>query len=98
MSHTTVRISESTHHLLKDLAIEEKRPMLAVLTQAVEEYRRRRFLESVNAAYAELRQDAEAWSDHLAERREWDVAILDGLAEDEIATEVSRPSTKRRRR
>ena len=89
MPQRSVRISETTYRQLEDLAIVEKRPMPAVLAQAVEEYRRRRFLESVNAAYAALRQDAEAWGDREAERGEWDGALLDGLAGDEMPTEGS---------
>ena len=37
------------------------------------------FLDEVNAAYARLRADPEAWDEELAERRLWDRTIGDGL-------------------
>jgi predicted transcriptional regulator len=81
--NTTVRIGEEAHLLLRSLAKEEKRPMLAILEQAIEEYRRRRFLESVNDAYATIRRDDRAWTNLAAERGEWDGALLDGLPDHE---------------
>ncbi len=80
--NTTVRIDEASHQLLRSLAKEEKRPMLAILAQAIEDYRRKRFLESVNDAYASIRSDDRAWSELAAERGEWDGALLDGLPEE----------------
>ncbi len=84
--NTTVRIGEEAHHLLRSLAKTEKRPMLAILEQALEEYRRRRFLESVNDAYASIRNDDRAWTELAAERGEWDEALLDGLPDEDSAS------------
>jgi hypothetical protein len=58
----------------------EGKPMLALLDEAVEALRRRRFLEQVNAAYAILRTDSRAWEAIDGERRAWDVTLSDGLA------------------
>ncbi len=52
MGHTTVRISTEAQRLLRELAEEEKQPMQAILERALEAYRRKRFLEQVNEAYA----------------------------------------------
>lgn len=80
MSYTTVRISGGAHRTLKELAASDARSMQALLDEAIEALRRKRFLERVNQAYAELRRDATAWSAVEAERQEWDSALLDGLS------------------
>lgn len=80
MSYTTVRISGGAHKTLKELAASDARSMQALLDEAIEALRRKRFLERVNQAYAELRRDATAWSAVEAERQEWDSALLDGLS------------------
>ncbi len=85
MGQTTVRITERTRDRLRELAREEGLTMQAVLDRAVEEHRRRRFLERVNAAYAELREDADEWQALLAEREEWEATLGDGLPPEEEA-------------
>jgi predicted transcriptional regulator len=79
MGHTTVRVSEATRDLLRRLAAREGTAMQTVLERALEGYRRRRFLEEVNAGYASLRADRRAWSRVQAERRTWDATLADGL-------------------
>jgi len=79
MAHTTVRITQNARSVLKDLAREERTPMQAVLEKAVEEYRRKRFLESINSAYAALRSDDQAWAEVERERAVWDQTVADGL-------------------
>ena len=80
MGNTTVRVSESTREILREMAQIEGKPMQAVLEEAVEALRRKRFLEEVNAAYASLRVDAKAWAAIEGERRAWDGTLLDGLS------------------
>ncbi len=53
--------------------------MQSMVDEAVELYRRRRFLEDVNAAYTPLRQNAETWREVERERSEWDAALGEGL-------------------
>lgn len=53
--------------------------MHSILEKTVEEYRRRHFLEDVNAAYAALRKDPEVWKAVEEERSDWDVTLGDGL-------------------
>lgn len=79
MGHTTVRISDSTREILREMARTEGRPMQALLQEAVEALRRKRFLEDVNAGYASLRGDAKAWAAFEKEQRTWDGTLLDGL-------------------
>lgn len=60
-----------------------------MLEKAVEEYRRKRFLEDLDAAYAELQEDPEAWDAYQAELKVWDATLMDGLP-DEIWDQESR--------
>lgn len=79
MSDTTVRISGSTHTLLKQLAEAEGTSLQGLLGRALEAYRRQRFLERVNDAYAALRADSDASAAHAAESAEWEATLADGL-------------------
>jgi len=62
--------------------------MQAVLEKAVEEYRRRHFLERVSLAYERLREDPEAWREMQAENAAWEETLKDGLAQDESWTQA----------
>jgi predicted transcriptional regulator len=79
MASTTVRVSEHTHQLLRELATATGEPMQKVLERAVEHYRREQFFAELNAAYARLQADPVAWEEELAERAEWDAVVADGL-------------------
>src|SRR5205809_5646415 len=87
MSAPTVPISEASHQILKELAEQTGQTMMDVLDKAVDAYRRKLFFEQMNAGYAELRADPEAWAEHLAERKQWDATLMDGLDPDEQWTE-----------
>ena len=75
---STVRVSESTRRALKDLSQTEQMPMQTLLERAVETYRRERFLEAANRAYAALKENPDAWKKELAERAIWDNSLIDG--------------------
>lgn len=77
---SSVRISDSSHQALKELADCEKAPLQTVLERAIENYRRQRLLEAANRQYAALRADASAWAKEQAERDDWDGVLADGLA------------------
>ena len=77
MASTTVRISTQTKKTVKKLAAKTGRKIQAVLDEAVELYRRQSFLEEANAAFANLRADAQAWSEEQEERAMWDTAASD---------------------
>ena len=59
------------------------RPAIVLPT---EEYRRQLLTEAAQA-YAELRQDPEAWAAELAERRALEGTLMDGLDPDEVWTD-----------
>lgn len=82
MASLTVRIGETTHKALRELAEQTGESMQAVLDVAIEEYRRKRFLESANTAFAALRNNPRAWKEEQEERHVWDATLSDGL-EDE---------------
>lgn len=75
----TVRLTDSSHRALRDLADIEKAPLQTVLERAIENYRRQRFLEAANRTYAALRNDPAAWKQEQEERNTWDRAVADGL-------------------
>jgi predicted transcriptional regulator len=79
MASETVRIDPDTHAKLKELADLTGEPMTSLLGKAVEAYRRQRFLEGLNADFAALRANPEAWAEELAERELWDATLSDGL-------------------
>ena len=79
----SVRISKATVAKLQLLADEKQLSVSAIIDAAVEEYRRQWIFDQADAAYRALRADPEAWAAELAERREWDVTLMDGLEDDE---------------
>lgn len=79
MQSSTIRISNTSHNILKELAARSGESMQAILDQAIEQYRRQVFLESANQAYAALRNNSEAWQAELEEREAWDVTLADTL-------------------
>jgi hypothetical protein len=83
MATTTVRVSRITHAALTALADEEDVSIQAVLERLVSEYQKKRLLELGNEAYARLRNDPDAWTEEINERRIWDATLSDGLSETE---------------
>ena len=79
MASLTVRIGEEAHRVLREIAERSRESMQAVLAKAIEEYRRKSFLESANAAFAALRKDPKAWRRAQEERAAWDVTLRDDL-------------------
>ena len=53
--------------------------MQTVLDEAIEHYRREKFLDEVNEAYARLRANPQAWEDEIVERKLWEGTLMDGL-------------------
>ena len=77
MAGATVRITESTHKLLKQMAKQAGKPMQLVLDEALEEHRRTCFLNEMNAAYSVLKADPQAWEEEQRERILWEAASAD---------------------
>lgn len=99
MAQTTVRITEEAREALREIAEEEGVSMQTVLSRAIETYRRRRFLDEVNAGFARLREEPGAWQTLDADRRTLDATIADGLPADEVWTDdgaVVEPKSRER--
>jgi predicted transcriptional regulator len=79
MPSTSIRIDEQALAVLRELARRQKQPVQTVLKQAIDSYRREKFLEDANAAFAALRSNPEAWSEEQQERDLWDRATDEGL-------------------
>jgi hypothetical protein len=90
MATPTISISESSQRLLQDLAARTGQTMSDVLDKALDAYRRKVFFDQLNAGYADLRADSEAWAAHEAERKMWDATLMDGLDPNERWTEDGR--------
>jgi hypothetical protein len=82
MASATVKIDAETYAKLKEAVAESGEPMIDVLAKAVETYRRRAFLEGLNADFATLQKDRQAWSEEQAERAAWDATLADDLEDD----------------
>lgn len=74
MSSTTVRISSATKSTLKVLSERTHQRMQEIVDEAIEQYRRRLFLEEANEGFAQLHADEERWAEELQERAAWDRA------------------------
>jgi predicted transcriptional regulator len=85
------RISERTHRTLKQLAAGTGRTFEQVIEDALALYEREQLLQGINAGYAALRADAQAWAAEQDERAIWDASIADGLdaASDDLEKEQS---------
>ena len=76
---TSVPISAASHQVLHELTQRTGRTAAEVLDRALDAYRRQVFLDEVNAGYAALRADPQAWAALEAERRSMAGCLMDGL-------------------
>jgi len=76
----TVPVTEETRLVLDELMSLDNAPVHDVLARAVEAYWNQRLHDASNDAYAELRQDPEAWAAFQEERIAWETTLMDGLA------------------
>lgn len=74
MPSVTVRIGDDTREILRLLVARTGRPAGEVIREAIEEYRRKCFLEDANRAFAALKANPRAWRREKAERKAWDDA------------------------
>ena len=90
MSAPTVRISEASHRILKELADQTGQTMMEVLDKALDAYRRKVFFEGLRADFAALKADPKAWAEEQEERKVWEATRMDGLEPGERWTEDGR--------
>ncbi|NSW91666.1 MAG: toxin-antitoxin system protein [Firmicutes bacterium] len=76
---TTIRVSRDVYNAIKYLAKQTNENMQDIVENAVNEYKKRRFFEEMNNAYAKLKSDPKAWDEEKKERELWDITLSDGL-------------------
>ncbi|MGA9381247.1 MAG: hypothetical protein WBV73_21020 [Phormidium sp.] len=79
MENCTVAIGSTSYKTLQEMAARSGESIQVILDKAIEQYRRQKFLEEANNAYAALRNNPEAWANEIEEREAWDVTLTDGL-------------------
>ena len=79
MPSATVRISSTTQRMLRELAANTGESMQSLLDKAIEAYRRERFLDQANEAFAALRRDPKKWKAELEERNAWDATLAENV-------------------
>ncbi len=79
MESRTIRINQKTHAMVRELAEQAETTMTAIVESAVQEYRAAQFWKEVNAGYAALKADPEAWAEYQEEIGAWDCTLADGL-------------------
>jgi hypothetical protein len=91
---STIDISPASRELLSELALKTGQSQSEVIDKALDVYRRQVFFDKLNAGYAALKADPQAWAEFQAEQKEWDDApINDTLANDERWTDDGNCST-----
>ena len=76
---TTVRIDDRSKALLKELAAAQQKTQQQILAEAIDKAWRQQILDAINADFARLRADKEAWADYQEEMKAWDCTLSDGL-------------------
>lgn len=82
-----LRIGDQTHEVLRELARLEGLSMQSVLDKALAEYQKKRFFDSLGAAFGALKNNAETWNEELQERQAWENTLSDDIESDEVWTE-----------
>jgi len=83
MASVTLRSDPITSQRLRNLAAQAGVSMREMLARIVEAYEAEQYIAELNAGYAELRKNPEAWAEELAEEALWDRTLMDGLEAEE---------------
>jgi hypothetical protein len=76
---STIRVSRSTHELLRDLAANSNTTIRAVVDEAVQDLQRKRFWADFNAVCEAIQADPVAWANLRREDADWEETLADGL-------------------
>ena len=79
---TTIRVAITDRDLAQELATRSGRSQMEIVHEALELYRRHQLLADMNRGFADLRRDADAWSEEMVERDVWDVTLGDATGGD----------------
>ncbi|HEY8750962.1 MAG TPA: hypothetical protein VIM11_23460 [Tepidisphaeraceae bacterium] len=78
-SNATIRLRPESHRVLKEIAQLTGESLQSALDRAIEDLRRKTYLEGLNADYAALRKDPKAWQEFQKELEDFDSTNNDGL-------------------
>ena len=78
----TIRVSRSTHELLRDLAGKSNTTITTVVDEAVRDLQRKKFWEDFNLACQAVQAKPAAWADLQREDAAWEATLADGLEEE----------------
>lgn len=81
-----IRISEEGYNLLVELSQEDKKSMAAFLEGLLLAEKKRRFFESINIGYDQLRNNPNDWQQEIKQRQSFDKTLLDSISENEVWT------------
>ena len=79
-----LRIHDKTFKTLRELARLEGVSMQTVLDKALAEYQKKRFFDSLDAAFDALKNDRAIWTKEQQEREVWEITLMDNLERDEV--------------
>ena len=79
----TVRVTETTHRILRELSTRSGASMTVILERAVERYQREQLLGEANDAWAALQADPAAMTEIEGEQALWEQTLGDGLEREE---------------
>ncbi len=83
----TIRVSRSTHELLRGLASGSNATITALVDEAVQDLQRKKFWEDFNAACEASQADPAASADLRRDDAAWEVTLADGLRQEQQAHE-----------
>ncbi|WP_165235116.1 hypothetical protein [Aquisphaera insulae] len=89
----TIRISRSTHEVLRSMADRSNATITALVDEAVRDLERKQFWADFNAACEANRGDPAARADLQGEDAAWEGTLADGL-EEEPRTHEQRPNRR----
>ena len=79
----TMRVTETTHRILRELAGQSGESMTVIVERAVERYQREQLLTGANEAWAVLQADPVARADIEAEQALWEQTLGNELEPEE---------------
>jgi hypothetical protein len=90
----TIRVSRSTHELLRELAAKSNATITAVVDEAVRDLERKKFWADFNSACEAIRADPAARADLQREDAAWEETLADGLEEEQQSDELPKQRVK----
>jgi predicted transcriptional regulator len=93
----TIRVSRSTHELLRELADKSHSTITAVVDEAVRDLERKKFWAEFNAACEAVQADPVALADLQREDAAWELTLADGLEKEQPSNEQKRRGKPRAR-